>query len=1009
MKQELNQEIQKLADRIIDLSKRNRMINTKFSSRSKIHFRIIDEIPDLLYKKLSKGNMEFIPLPPLDKEPPNENTPKFKKALTIAEQTDEEYLNTIQKIETEQTDNLGEDYEKALRNLKDKIRAKLGKPPRVTEDISIKEHAKKKGFNPNFDLPRPTPDSKNNRKWNDKKIQTLMLPDSLRSHINSIYRRYKSSLKEAGVNPLFFCFGFLEWTESSNSDHKLYSPLLTLQANFDKQRTKLFITGIGEELSLNQALKEKLKQTFRIELPELPEFTEEEDSQNISLIDEYLQSVEKTIKTNNPNWKIKNWVSFGLYNAQYMSIYRDLLNISQTNDKDSCLEKILLGKDSNTDRESLEKYNIDDEKSQKILPVLIESADSSQYSAILDVLKGKNLVIQGPPGTGKSQTIANLIATLISRGKKVLFVAQKQAALDVVRNKLSANGLSDYMLEIFSARANKKRIIDSIKKRLESTPPRISHNREKTINSFWEIKRKLNDYSELISKKYKNISLHDILWNYNPNKKTIPFNAESLSDYSIKKNSEELKPLKDIYLKYNLKSLKDNPLYKIKELPPAHNKIQSIENDMKGLLEKIKSFFEEEREILKINNSLKTIDKTVFNHDLIKDWLSLDEKKRKKHLDLLCIIFNVSLEDLENYIESKEQYIEISETNEKHKQKISSVCRLENPPELSEIKKASSILEKNQITDIFSSEWQKVKKFFKNIYIGEIELLSHQEIKSVLNNEQEIFSRSNHWIGIINHYAESEDLKKYLKIKQKYRQIEKTNKEHKQKISSVCRLENLPDKMEISRAVFNLKDSGLFSVFQNKYRKANKVFKQVYIGKKGEYSKHSILENLYNYLNNLPAKEKQEKEYKKQIEDLHKQLQKSIAETNNSACDTLKNLYDYLKNLDDNKNKEENRKKEKNVFYKKIYNQTKLENLDDVLNTTEKNITLQMAQDSKSLESEFKKDWLNQPNFIIQYKNLIEKKEKLIEESSKLCDSISAAFPNCKNKLKNIEDFLKNP
>jgi len=57
----------------------------------------------------------------------------------------------------------------------------------------------------------------------------------------------------------------------------------------------------------------------------------------------------------------------------------------------------------------------------------------------------------GPPGTGKSQTIANLVATLSARGKKVLFVAKKRAAIDAVLTRLNVVGLGDLVLDLTTA------------------------------------------------------------------------------------------------------------------------------------------------------------------------------------------------------------------------------------------------------------------------------------------------------------------------------------------------------------------------------------------------------------------------------------------------------------------------------------------------------------------------------------------------------------------------------
>lgn len=120
----IRKKLNRFADKLIDLSKRNKMINSNFQSRSKTHFRIIDEIPDLLYNKLlnNNNNMEFIPLPPLDSEPTDENTPEFKKEVFIKENTDQEYIENIQTIEQKQEDNLNEAHEKILRRLKDKVR-----------------------------------------------------------------------------------------------------------------------------------------------------------------------------------------------------------------------------------------------------------------------------------------------------------------------------------------------------------------------------------------------------------------------------------------------------------------------------------------------------------------------------------------------------------------------------------------------------------------------------------------------------------------------------------------------------------------------------------------------------------------------------------------------------------------------------------------------------------------------------------------------------------------------
>ncbi len=94
-------------------------------------------------------------------------------------------------------------------------------------------------------------------------------------------------------------------------------------------------------------------------------------------------------------------------------------------------------------------------------------ADSSQRSAIGAVLSGRSLVIHGPPGTGKSQTIANLIAALVARGRKVMFVAEKRAAIDAVLSRLKGVELGDMVLDIHDGTRDRLRIARDLGEALE--------------------------------------------------------------------------------------------------------------------------------------------------------------------------------------------------------------------------------------------------------------------------------------------------------------------------------------------------------------------------------------------------------------------------------------------------------------------------------------------------------------------------------------------------------------
>ncbi len=99
---------------------------------------------------------------------------------------------------------------------------------------------------------------------------------------------------------------------------------------------------------------------------------------------------------------------------------------------------------------------------------LVVAADGSQVAAVARARQGESFVIQGPPGTGKSQTITNLIADYVARGRRVLFVCQKRAAIDVVQARLQAQGLDELTCLIHDSQADKKQFVLGLKQSYES-------------------------------------------------------------------------------------------------------------------------------------------------------------------------------------------------------------------------------------------------------------------------------------------------------------------------------------------------------------------------------------------------------------------------------------------------------------------------------------------------------------------------------------------------------------
>src|SRR5262249_37186834 len=141
-------------------------------------------------------------------------------------------------------------------------------------------------------------------------------------------------------------------------------------------------------------------------------------------------------------------------------------------------------------------------------------------------MKGRSFALKGPPGTGKSQTITNLIAVAIGSGKRVLFVAEKMAALDVVAKRLKDAGLGPFLLELHSTKIQKKAIVRSFEERLDI--PRVVTTQDRqfynTATALRSMQADLKRYADLMNSVVGSteMTLHDIYWREQRTKRKIP-------------------------------------------------------------------------------------------------------------------------------------------------------------------------------------------------------------------------------------------------------------------------------------------------------------------------------------------------------------------------------------------------------------------------------------------------------------------------------------------------------
>jgi very-short-patch-repair endonuclease len=467
---------QDLRERLVDRSRRNRLLNFKHTSKGAM-LRIVNEVPDLVLAKLrNESKLRFKPLPdPDDDEPAEERTQQFRSALVGARATEEEYRRAIAALDPEDPSaNAKEErLERALRN---RVRTQLGLPTRVqSQGTDPAAHARTYGIDPSFEL--PTPSASLPVKRADDWMQTLLFPDQLKKRVAGIARKVREVEQETGVATLHLAFGFFEWFESESSDSAYSSPLLLLSVSLERHRARpgeddYRLVALDEPPSTNLSLEVRLRDDFGLTLPAY--------GGSDHPIEEYLQSVLMATKSMK-RCRVRRYVTLAPFSFARIAMYRDLDPANWTGIAGSApghpLVKPLLrgrGEEPIGSDGFSNEYEIDRPEISDLAPILVCDADSSQHSAIIDVMKGRTLVIEGPPGTGKSQTIANLIANALHAGKRVLFVAEKMAALNVVKERLETVGLGEFCLALHTAGAKPEAVIDALRKREAMLPPRLS-------------------------------------------------------------------------------------------------------------------------------------------------------------------------------------------------------------------------------------------------------------------------------------------------------------------------------------------------------------------------------------------------------------------------------------------------------------------------------------------------------------------------------------------------------
>lgn len=493
---------EKLRTKLLDLTLRNPMLNYKPQAKSRRHLRVVDDILEDAFKRLVIQDIDLavVALPEPADVPADERTAEFESHLAYLKSTDQKYLDALKDLAARGQDNEFE-IAKLERPLRDEARRELGLPARPSrKQIDLAAHAREFDIDPSEEM-QPLGEKAGRRR---KQVQTLLFPKDLQTRLEGIQDIARLSKQEMGLSTLFLAFGFLEWYATDESDKANFAPLLLLPVTLDETvengKKKYSIKSTSEAAETNVTLAKYVEEFGR----QLPRF--EPDEQCKTPVEDYLAAVTKTFE-GLKRWRVRRFITLGHFAFGRLAMYQD---IDPASWPDGAVSRDVVGgilrgteKIVQDDGDAMPKpptdYNIDTPEIEKFAPLLVHDADASQHSAIVDVIKGENLVIEGPPGTGKSQTITNIIANALSKDgtTTVLFLSEKLAALEVVKRRLDIAGLGNYCLELHSEKSSPKSVAESLRLRCEN--PNVPKRNTRFDRGTWEASRaEVSDYLDAL-------------------------------------------------------------------------------------------------------------------------------------------------------------------------------------------------------------------------------------------------------------------------------------------------------------------------------------------------------------------------------------------------------------------------------------------------------------------------------------------------------------------------------
>lgn len=334
------------------------------------------------------------------------------------------------------------------------------------------------------------------------RLWAFLSEKELERSLKALFRESRTDLEDGGVNTLFLAIGFLEWMPATRTSTCFHAPILLVPVRMDRGAVAdgVKLVRIDEDTVVNETLLELLRTEFGIEVPGLSPLPTDASGIDVPLVlDIFRQAVK-----DRAGWEVRPVAVLGRFSFGKFVMWNDLTARKADLAKNPLVQHLMSG--NGVYEDGIEVFP-ESEVSSRIDPTNLFcplSADSSQLAAVLYSAMGKSFVLHGPPGTGKSQTITNIIAHNLALGRRVLFVSEKKAALDVVHRRLSAIGLRPFCLELHSNKAGKADVMRQFEEALAVADVREPADWQAETNHLQSLRSELDRHVRELHREFPN-------------------------------------------------------------------------------------------------------------------------------------------------------------------------------------------------------------------------------------------------------------------------------------------------------------------------------------------------------------------------------------------------------------------------------------------------------------------------------------------------------------------------